>query len=672
LVVLVRQLMVDSDVTTLTVGMTFAVIALSLTLLTGYAGEMNLAAVSFGAIGTLIVFHLGVSGHGQAARTTLWGVVLGVIVTAIVGALVALPALRLRGLYLALATMAFGVFLTDMVLLDVNPHRLPIIHTRFSLFTQGSLLMPALKVGPLDLANGTTFLVSVTVVFAAIGVGLIAIRNSSYGRRLTAMKDSPAACATLGQSLVKLKLSVFMLSAAVAGLGGILMSTALGSVTSENFAIFISLAVLMLTVVFGVTYVSGALIGGILSGVGFGVAVATLNHLADHHADLHGLYSTLGHVAAVAPALIGIGLARSPSGVVHDIVANWRPMRDAKPVLAASLAVAGGLYLLALNGSITNWWLVILIFVLVATTPLIGMMAMPYAFLGPDETLRRQADVPDELVGVDAPFTIQVRDALDQALGIEVTNPLGRLSGPRSGPSRDEPILELVDVHAGYGPIEVLRGVNLQVPPGAVVALLGPNGGGKTTTLRVCSGLLPATSGQLRVGGRTVNQASASQLARVGVCTIPEGRSIFPNLTVRENLWLATGSGTAFPAVEETAYTRFPVLGQRRQQLAGTLSGGEQQMLALARALGTAPTVLLLDELSLGLAPLIVSQVYDTVRELAAAGISILIAEQFARAVLPIAHSAAIMLHGCIVHVGSPDTIEEQLSTTYLGVNHVA
>ena len=136
-VVLLRQLMVDSDVTTLTVGMTFAIMALSLTLLTGYAGEMNLAAVSFGAIGTMIVFHLGTSGHGLGARTTLWGVVLGVAVTAVVGALVALPALRLRGLYLALATMAFGVFLTDMVLLDVGAHELPITHTKFSLFTQG-------------------------------------------------------------------------------------------------------------------------------------------------------------------------------------------------------------------------------------------------------------------------------------------------------------------------------------------------------------------------------------------------------------------------------------------------------------------------------------------------------------------------------------------------------
>jgi branched-chain amino acid transport system ATP-binding protein len=238
---------------------------------------------------------------------------------------------------------------------------------------------------------------------------------------------------------------------------------------------------------------------------------------------------------------------------------------------------------------------------------------------------------------------------------------------PSADPTTPEPILELVDVRAGYGPIEVLHGVDLQVPPGAVVALLGPNGGGKTTTLRVCSGLQPVTSGALRIAGRRVNGVSAARLAQVGVCCIPEGRSIFPNLTVRENLWLATGTGTPFGSIEEAAYARFPILGQRRSQLAGTLSGGEQQMLALARALGTEPVILLLDELSLGLAPLIVSQVYDTVSELAAGGISILVAEQFARTVLPIAHSAGIMLHGRIVHMGSPEEIEAKLSTTYLG-----
>jgi branched-chain amino acid transport system permease protein len=673
-VVLLRQLMVDSDVTTLTIGMTFAIIALSLTLLTGYAGEMNLAAVSFGAIGTLIVFHVGVSGHGLGARSTLWGVVLGVVVTAIVGALVALPALRLRGLYLALATMAFGVFLTDMVLLDVNPHRLPLLHTRFSLFTQGSLIMPPVKVGPLDLRDGTTFLVAVTVVFALIGIGLTALRNSGYGRRLTAMKDSPAASATLGQSLVKLKLSVFMLSAAIAGLGGILMSTALGSVTSDNFAIFVSLALLMLTVVFGVTYVSGALLGGVLSGVGFGIAVSTFNHLADNHAGLHGLYSTLAHVAAVAPALIGIGLGRSPSGVVHDLVEQWRPMRDARPVLVAGGATAALLYVLALVGSISNWWFVTLLLVLVAVLPIVAMVVMPSAFAASGGEVIVLDQVPDVLVGVDAPYTVQIRDEIDRKLGIEIVETPRQL--------QDEPILELVDVHSGYGPIEVLHGVDLRVPPGAVVGLFGPNGGGKTTTLRVCSGLLPITSGQLRIGGRTVNGASASQMAAVGLCTIPEGRSIFPNLSVRENLWLATGNGVTgngardsggrgngarLADIEETAYARFPVLGDRRQQLAGTLSGGEQQMLALARALGTSPAVLLVDELSLGLAPLIVAQMYDTVRQLAEEGISILIAEQFARAVLPIASSAAIMLHGRIAYTGSPGSIEQELSLAYLG-----
>jgi branched-chain amino acid transport system ATP-binding protein len=230
-----------------------------------------------------------------------------------------------------------------------------------------------------------------------------------------------------------------------------------------------------------------------------------------------------------------------------------------------------------------------------------------------------------------------------------------------------QPLLELVDMRAGYGPIEVLHGVDLHLQPGEVLALLGPNGGGKTTTLKVCSGLIAPNSGELRLAGRQVNGADATQLAAIGVCSIPEGRGIFANLSVRENLWLAGGDRASLAEMEEAAYARFPRLGQRRKQLAGTMSGGEQQMLALARALGTRPVVLLLDELSMGLAPLIVAQMYETVAQLAEEGIAVLVAEQFARVVLPIAHRAALMLQGRVVTVGAPAEIEDELSSHYLG-----
>jgi branched-chain amino acid transport system ATP-binding protein len=229
------------------------------------------------------------------------------------------------------------------------------------------------------------------------------------------------------------------------------------------------------------------------------------------------------------------------------------------------------------------------------------------------------------------------------------------------------PSLELVDVVAGYGPIVVLQRLSLSIEQGEVLALLGPNGGGKSTTLRVCCGLVPITSGELRLAGRSVNGTTADALARAGVCAIPEGRGIFPNLTVRENLLMATYTGTSLADVEATAYARFPVLAQRPSQLAGTLSGGQQQMLAMSRALATNPAVLLLDELSMGLAPTIVSELYEIVANVAADGVSILLVEQFARSVLRIADRAAIMLNGQIVRSGAPDDIAEELSAAYLG-----
>jgi branched-chain amino acid transport system ATP-binding protein len=230
------------------------------------------------------------------------------------------------------------------------------------------------------------------------------------------------------------------------------------------------------------------------------------------------------------------------------------------------------------------------------------------------------------------------------------------------------PALELSDVRAGYGTIEVLHGVSLTLPTGSVFALLGPNGAGKSTTLKVASGQIAPTFGEVRLFGSSVKGKSSDALARAGICAIPEGRGIFPNLTVTENLRMATYTGPSMAELEDRAFTRFPRLRDRRKQLAGTLSGGEQQMLAMARALTTEPKVLLLDELSMGLAPIVVEELYEIVARIAAENVSILIVEQFAHEVLDVAETAAIMLHGQIQLTGRPHQIAEELDAAYLGL----
>jgi branched-chain amino acid transport system ATP-binding protein len=228
-------------------------------------------------------------------------------------------------------------------------------------------------------------------------------------------------------------------------------------------------------------------------------------------------------------------------------------------------------------------------------------------------------------------------------------------------------ILEVLDLHAAYGRIEVLRGVDLTVPKGAVVALLGPNGAGKSTLLKVISGQMAPTSGDIHLAGVHVTDAKPDELARLGLTTIPEGRSVFPNLTVEENLRLMSYAGVSAEAVLDTAFSYFPRLHQRRDQLAGTMSGGEQQMLALSRALASDPALLMLDELSMGLAPLIVEELYDTVADIAASGVSILVVEQFARTALRVSDYAAVMQGGRVVATGEPDEINATMSDVMLG-----
>jgi branched-chain amino acid transport system ATP-binding protein len=230
------------------------------------------------------------------------------------------------------------------------------------------------------------------------------------------------------------------------------------------------------------------------------------------------------------------------------------------------------------------------------------------------------------------------------------------------------PALVLEGIRARYDQVEVLHNVSLTVPAASVVALLGPNGAGKTTTLRVASGRLRPMSGRVLIEGVDVTRSAPEKLARYGVCSVPEGRGIFPNLTVAENLrmWTYRGKAVKRSDVEQVAYGRFPRLAERRKQLAGTLSGGEQQMLAMSRALSTNPRLLLLDEISMGLAPIIVSQLYEIVAQVAAEGYAILLVEQFARTALEVATWAAVMTQGVIELSGAPNDIKDALVDVYL------
>ncbi|MDG4551974.1 MAG: ABC transporter ATP-binding protein [Candidatus Contendobacter sp.] len=233
-------------------------------------------------------------------------------------------------------------------------------------------------------------------------------------------------------------------------------------------------------------------------------------------------------------------------------------------------------------------------------------------------------------------------------------------------------LLEVENLRVRYGNVEALHGINLLVGQGEIVALLGANGAGKTTTLHAISGLLRPASGEIRFESRPIHRLPAHRLVGLGIAQAPEGRRIFGALTVRENLHLGAFTRADKTKVAETLrwiYELFPVLAQRREQLAGTLSGGEQQMLAIGRALMAQPRILLLDEPSLGLAPLLVKAIFQTLWEINAAGVTIVLVEQNARAALRLAHRGYVLEVGRIVLEDRAEALlaNPEIRNAYLG-----
>jgi branched-chain amino acid transport system ATP-binding protein len=234
------------------------------------------------------------------------------------------------------------------------------------------------------------------------------------------------------------------------------------------------------------------------------------------------------------------------------------------------------------------------------------------------------------------------------------------------------PLLEVRGLQVAYGGIQAVKGIDMHVAPGELVALIGSNGAGKTTTLKTLAGLLHPSGGQIHYGGDSLQDVAAHRRVSMGMALVPEGRGVFARLTVEENLQM--GAYTRRDQAEIAAdlarmYELFPRLAERRDQLAGTLSGGEQQMVAMARALMSRPRLLMLDEPSMGLAPLMVQKIFETIRDIAAQGMSILLVEQNARLALQVAQRGYVMESGAITLSGAASELlgSDAVQRAYLG-----
>ncbi|MFG1999447.1 ATP-binding cassette domain-containing protein [Spirillospora sp. NPDC048911] len=529
-------------------GLVFALIFCSFVVVTGIGGMVNLAQATFAALAALAA--------GLAFSKGLpfpLAVLLGVLAAVAAGILVALPALRLGGRVLALATLALAL-LADQVLFQIDA---------FSNGTVGWKL-PAFSLGFADTNDPRARVVILLVVIGLVGVLIRNLERSASGRAILAVRSAPTAALSVGISATRAKITLFALASGIAGLGGVLYATFNGQITATDLPALTGFVWLAVVVLQGVRRIGGAVLGGLI--------MALFPEVLDNFTDS-------AYVGMILFGLGGMILAKHPDGVLAQM-AERRYRR------------------------------------------------------------RKRGEKRAEAVAASAE--------------------------PAPAPDRTQPeaVLRLEGVVAGYGDVTVLRGVDLAVPAGKVVALLGANGAGKSTTCAVAGSMTP-TAGRVLLDGQDITNWPAHKRARAGIYLAPEGRGVFPSLTVEENLttWLPSA------ADRERVYERLSHLADRRAIAAGALSGGEQQILALAPALVRPPRVLIADEPSLGLAPLIVEQIFELFGELRDRGVALLVVEEKASEVLALADTVAFMRLGRISWAGPRSEVdEERLTSAYLGL----
>jgi branched-chain amino acid transport system permease protein len=375
-----------------------AIVALALVPLIGLAGQVSLAHWSLAGIGAVTMAHLGTGGSPM-------GIVWAFVFTAVVGALIALPTLRLSGIYLALATAAFAVFL-DRWVFRLRPFDLPFTDVEIALFGTGSVGVPDLKLFGYTFDTYYRQLMLMASTFALMSVFVVWLRRSRFGRRLLAMKDSPAACATVGMNLTLTKLAIFAVSAGMAGIGGALIGSLQGSTNQQNWEFTVGLPVFMVAVVGGIQRVGGALFAGI--------SLSVLAAMPDW--PLLRNVSWFPNLATVTPGLMGIGLGRNPNGAVADMREAFEPLARARAAFLAFVAALGALYLYVVTSDVGAWWLIIggVVLLLGATAFVQSRDRGAATGTGP-----QQPFAGDELewVGIDRPFTPDDLAALDDRLG---------------------------------------------------------------------------------------------------------------------------------------------------------------------------------------------------------------------------------------------------------------
>ncbi len=420
-VAMLQALMQRSALFYLSSAIAISLSMLSLVLLTGYAGEINLAVYSFAGIALIVAWQFDVGPNGLATRESLSlaAIVLATALCAVVGGLIALPALRLSGLYLGLATFAFGIIVYQLVVLQTLPLHGSLFGQQFTvnLFTDGSLTVPRPRWFGIDFRGQRAFLMLMTFLFALIGIGLVRLRRSAYGRMIVAMKDSPAACATLGMHVSRLKLGVFMVSSALAGLGGLMWAAQQRTIANSTyFDGFYSLLLFMMAVVGGIGYVSGAFVAGVALVLLGAVMPNILIKLGTDYPSLHWLFVTLlgSFSKFLGPALIGIRLGKHPSGIAQQIMDGFRPMKRVPVGVAVWVATVVVLWALSWRGVIGNWTFAMAVLASVVVVPRILMGLFPDRFEAIAETDGEDLD----MIGLSRPFVRSDPDHFDRELSL--------------------------------------------------------------------------------------------------------------------------------------------------------------------------------------------------------------------------------------------------------------